>query len=376
MNYPEKIQAEITKRGGVVNYNEVIPEIRNNLLYYRDRAQQSVNIITKQLNLIIHVEIIEDFSFNAFATGESSFNFIGINRGTIATLSLVFSRIFADKNLFKFIGNTEVEESELPLLEDLSSNFEYTSDKLSFFNPPIDPIRRSTARHLINLALDFILAHEIGHIIRGHINFIQSKFHIKHDETRIVKNSDLHYRMSNKTLEMDADSWAVTMLLSSELNRVFGKLPIPGPEWKDIYQRPGIVLMQFGFAIATVFRIYGDQRLDQLNFENELYRKPRLRFVISMLEFSKHPDFLKLNETMKFDLTDKGIPINIYPTFDMIEEAFNVITGKEGSKVSISEAWGEIGIKQINTLIEFWNTELLKELENHAYLFLSKKNKI
>lgn len=376
MNYPEKIQAEITKRGGVVNYNEVIPEIRNNLLFYRERAQQSVNNISKQLNLIIRVEIIEDFSFNAFATGESGFNFIGINRGTIATLSLIFSRIFADKKLFKFIGNTEAEESDLPLLEDLSSNFEYTTDKLSSFNPPKDPIRRSTAKHLINLALDFILAHEIGHIIRGHINYIHSKFHTNHDEIGVVKNSAVHYPMANKTLEMDADSWAVTMLLSSELNRVFGKLPIPGPEWKEIYQMPGIVLMYFGFAIATVYRIYGDQRIDQSNFENEIYPKPRLRFVISMLELSKHPDFLKLNETMKFDLTEKGIPININPTFNMIEEAFNVITGKEGSKVSISEAWGEIGIKQINTLIEFWNTELLKELENHSYTFLSQKSKI
>lgn len=376
MKYPDEIQTVISKKGGVVKYEELSPGISQNLLYYRNRAQTSVKLINDQLRTNIQVEIIDDFGFNAFATGLNGFYFIGINRGVIATLSLVFNRIFADQNLFKFIGKYEIEESDLPLLEDLSVNFEFTVDKLTPFNPPKDPFRKSTSRHLVHLAIDFILAHEIGHIIRGHIDYIQNSFNLVHNEIDNIGTEDNLYPLTNKTLEMDADCWAVNMLLKNELNRVFGILPIPGPEWKEIYMMPGIVIMQFTFAIATVFRIYGDQRLDESGFGNEIYPKPRLRFVISMLELAKNKNFLNLNDKMKFDLNEKGVPKIVLPAFDMIEEAFNSITGKNSNKLSIEDAWGTIGIQQINTLFEFWNRHLSHILQAYSNITLFQLNKI
>lgn len=374
----EAIEKIIKKKGGRLNYTDLNPELKEFYEYFKIRAQESIHSIYKQLSGIsdISFDIIEDYSFNAFATGVGNFYFIGINRGTIATLALVFDRYFADRALFPFIGNIENESSDLPIIKNIALNYEYTVDELPYFEPPQDPTRNAVAKHLTKLAIDFILAHEIAHIILGHVDYLNSEYNIILDELSHSETDQTKNKKTRKSLEMDADAWATTILLSSEMRRVIGKLPIQGKEWKETYNRPGIVITYFTFAIATIFRIYGDQRLDNSKFENETYPQPRLRYVISMLQIAIDPDFLKLNEKMKFDLDKNGVPITVAAGFNIIEDAFNYITGKKPSTLSIIDAWGAIGFTQLNTLIDYWNFEIKEKLEKYSYIKLSNKVRV
>lgn len=377
---PESIiEKRIKKKGGRLNYEELHPKLKVHYSFVKERAEKTISAMVKQLKGVkkISFDIIDDYSFNAFATGVGHNYFIGINKGAIATLSLVFNRLLADKAIFPFIGDINNEKENLPLLENIYINYEATIDSLPLFYPPQDPVRNIIAEHMTRLALDFLLGHEMTHIIKGHISYLSQEFKVNvNDELSLHRIEKKRQRTISKTMEMDADSFATTMLLSSEINRCTGKLPLRGKEWEDLYSRPGFILLIFSIVISTLFRIFGDKRLNESTFELEPYPKPRLRFVIAMLQIASDPDFLKLNKETKYDLDKNGVPITISAGFKLVEDAFQHITGKESSGLSIKDAWGELGFSQINKLINFWNSGFFKDLEKHSYIQLFKKENL
>jgi len=374
----EIIERTIRLNGGRLDFSELGEELKVSYALVKHRAEKSIEIIANQLNGIekISFDIIDNYSFNAFATGINHHYFIGINRGTIATLSLIFDRLLADKEVLKLFGDVTKEKDDLPLFDNVKISYEATTKMLPQFSPPQCPVRFAFSKHMTRMAFDFILAHEIGHIISGHISLSQIKHNMLMDEISMVDDAEVVKKMMKKTLEMDADIWATTILLSSEINRITGRSPLPGKEWTDFYNRPGMVLMQFAFVVSTIFKLFGDNRLDNNTFKLESYPKPRLRCFISMLAIKSNLDFIELNKKTNYDLDKFGIPISISAAFNLIESAFENITGKKSSSQSIDDAWGELGMNQINLLVEYWNTNLLNELKEISYLKIFEKETI
>ncbi len=366
-----RIEKEIQKEGGRLKLNELNAKYAEFLSMQLDRFQQAANFIVKQLNSIDYIEvgIIDNYGFNAFAIGQNGKYFIGINRGLIATISLMFSRLFADKEFLEFVGDVEKENDNLPLIDNISPNFEATVNNLPTFKPPQDPTRRETARLFSWLAYDLILAHELGHIIRGHTDLYASKGNFSLSENEVIK-ANRAFKLERKTLEMDADIWACNMLLTTELNRCLGRTGIPGEHWKWSYERPGVILLNFSFVVSTVFKIFGDTRLDYKPFEEQLYPVPRLRFIISKLRIADNPEFNKINEKGWVDIDENGVPIHVKLAFDTIEEAFKKITGKDNDKVSAKDARGDMGKKQLNVLRTHWNNELIRKLKPFSHIKL------
>jgi len=378
MDNESEIEKIIQKKGGRLDYSGLDENLKRGFELVKFRAEGAIEVFATQLVGInnIFFDIIDDYSFNAFATGINNTYFIGINRGTIATLSLIFDRMLADNEIFSYIGNTELEKKELPLLENISTNFEYIVNMVPPFSPPQCPVRRAVSKRMTELALDFILAHEITHIINGHVAFGAYKLDMAMDEMATFKEEETRKMMINKTLEMDADALATTILLTSELNICLGKAPLPGNEWLDIYKNPGIVLMQFSFVISTIFKIFGDQRLNNSTFETDAYPKPRLRLVISMLEIKSNPEFLLINERANFNLDENEIPITIEAGFKIIEAAFERITGKKSNTLSIDDARGQLGFNQINKMVDFWNSDLKNTLQKYAHKWVFEKESV
>ena len=371
MSIESRIEEEIRKSGGRLNLDEVGKNHSEYLSLQLSRFRQATNFIVNQVPSIkyIEVDLIDNYTFNAFAKGEKGKYFIGINRGLLATVSLIFSRLFGEKEFLPFIGDVNNEKDDLPLIGNVSPNFEATVDNLPIFDPPQDPMRRETARLFSWLAFDLILAHELGHIIRGHADLYESKIDFHLDEIEIIK-SNRAFKLERKTLEMDADMWACNMLLTTELSRCLGKLGIPNENWKWSYERPGVILLNFSLIVSTVFKIFGDRRLEYELFEDQLYPVARLRFVISELRIADNPEFKEINKNINFDLDKNGVPINVRLAFDIIENAFKKITGKENDDISATEARGILGQKQLNTLRTHWNEELIEKLKPFSHIRL------
>jgi len=370
------IEQRIRRRGGILSTENMPPEFGKSINYVKSRANSLIEHLRDQIRNLgpIEFDIIDNYAFNAFATGHNSEYFIGVNRGTIATLGLVFDRMLADKNVLKFIGDNTIEDDDLPLLDNLTMNFEATVDMLPRFNPPKCPTRNYFSKHFSRMALDFIISHEITHIINGHVDMGKSLHNMHLEEIGMNNDTSIEKGMISKSFELDADTWATKMLLSSEIRRCFGENPLPSKEAKDFYSRPGMVLMQFSIVLATIFRIFGDQRLNTVSFETDTYPKPRLRFVISKLIIAQEEDFLRLNSKMNFDLDEFGVPIIVGPSFNLIEEAFETITGIQRNSTSSSEARSDVGISQINSVIRYWNNNLIDSLKRFSYIKTLPKN--
>ncbi len=367
----EDIEEVIKEMGGRINYGEMPDMLASDFKYLKERAEGTLNSVMINIPEIkeISFDFINDYSFNAFAMGINQRYFIGMNRGTIATISLIYDRFFADKDIFRLIGNPELEDHNLPKIPNITLNYGEIVEGVPLFPRPKDTTRRAFVQMFVLLTFDFILAHEITHIVNGHVDLFGEELGVILDELKIQDSISANFSLIRKTMEMDADCGASATLLSSEIGKVIGKFPIH-PQWTELYSMPGMVLLHFSFVISTLFRTFGDQRLDNNAFESDTYPQPRLRFVISMLRIAHLPAFIELNQKMNFDLDENDVPITVAAGFKIVEEAFSKIMGFESSTVSVEDAWGEIGFNQIDKLRKFWNDELMGKLQKYSYVEL------
>ncbi len=86
--------------------------------------------------------------------------------------------MIADPQILPFIGNAEEEVVDLPLIPDLGPDFSQALASVPQFPRPRDPWRRSFARRLWELALDFLTAHEFAHIASGHVDYMEENLDI------------------------------------------------------------------------------------------------------------------------------------------------------------------------------------------------------
>jgi hypothetical protein len=340
----------------------------------KNRAEEIIKIVLDQIPAIksIEFDIINNYDFNAFAMGSGGNYFIGINRGTIATLLIIYDRLLVDKQFMPFIGDINLESDGFPLMDNITMNYAKMVGGLEFFGKPKDPLRNFYAGHLVKQSLDFILAHEISHIVHGHVDYIKSEFNLQLDELNFSRNKIVDYNLFSKVIELDADEGAANTLLGSELMKVLNKRPRP-EKLENLYKSPGMILLQFSICSSIIFKIFGDQRLSNIGFIKERYPRPRLRNAITLLAVGENYIFKQLQEKMKFDLDSFNIPISAKAGFDSVEKDFERITGKKSNEESIKDAWGKIGIDQINVLRNEWNTNLRDKLQNYAFIKLSDK---
>src|SRR5207247_2276124 len=80
----------------------------------------------------------------------------------------------------------------------------------------------------------------------------------------------------SQTMEMDADSTAVLISLSSEWAKVSGTISRP----YDFYRYPGQVMLFWSYAVSSLCRIFGDARLAGTNLEDQDHPPWRLRSVM------------------------------------------------------------------------------------------------
>lgn len=322
----------------------------------------------------IHFDFIDSWRFNALAIPGDGKYFIGVTRGAVATLGVLFDRMLADPQILPFIGNPEEEVADLPLLPDIGTDFVQSVASVPTFPRPQDPARQGTARRLAELALDFLTAHEFAHIANGHLDYLnanQGRLAIDEvsGETWAPRSSES--ALISQTMEMDADGTAVLLSLFNEWGRVTGLRLRPGPEWDDIYSRPGIVSLQWSWAVSSLFRLLGEARLTDGDVTTEDYPRPRLRSVMVQQAAQRvpRPQGLDTHPAFVGDEAHK-IPAIKAGQLD-VERIFSQLTGQTEAAEGLDDAWGDVGQSQMYRLQDYWRTKLKGELLEFAYKPLS-----
>jgi hypothetical protein len=280
MDDADKFPTEVEGFGRRLDKASLHPELRS-LDYVAGRARGFLQQAATALREMppIHFDFIDSWYFNAVADvfpGDGRY-FIGVTRGAVATLGVLFDRMLADPQILRFVGNAQEEVVDLPLIPELGPDFRQALASVPQFPGPRDPWRRSVAHKLQDLALDFVTAHEFAHIANGHLDYLKKNLDISAiDEVGRMAWAPHtpEYPLIRQTMEMNADTYATHLSLRSEWGKVVGASPKPDPDsdWHDHYNRPDMVALFWSYAISALCRIFGEERLTEGNMSRSIRR--------------------------------------------------------------------------------------------------------
>ena len=351
--------------GGRLDPMNLHPSTAEGLNQAADRARGFLQTAAAALPNLppIYFGYFNNSEFNAVAFREDGRYFIGVSRGAAAILAVLFDRMLADPRILPIWNRDppEVDAADLPLIPDLGPDFLHAVASVPLFSGPRHPARQAAAGLMKAAAFDFLIAHEFAHIANGHIDYLNSVRGVSAiDEVGDTPESS-ETALIRQTMEMDADGTAVWISLGSDWRKV-------AMAREEYYRYPGIVSLIWSYAVSSLCRVFGDNRLTGGDVMQESYPRWRLRSVMIQQETGRvpRPDRLQTNPALVGDEHHR-IPAAIKAAHEDVERIFSLLTGKPESMEGLDEAWGDVGKSQKRRLQEYWRTELRGELLRFAY---------
>lgn len=230
----------VLRRGGVVPKDA--GPCRQGFDQLVQRAYQIVGRFTTQDRIDrLYIDFVGRKNPGAFAFSRSGFDFLAIHSGYVEMMWL-YNVLMSSPTTLPRIGNSalEVAHTRLDLMNPRSA-------PKSTFRRPFEPIRAAYAEHLCMYAFDFLIAHELAHLLHGHLTFIEAKRPLD--------------PLISHALENDADHFAVNTILSEAVG--FVQQPDLAADLASIYQHPVRGMFVPMFAVAVLYRL---QWLDDMVF--------------------------------------------------------------------------------------------------------------
>ncbi len=225
----------------------------------------------------VEVGLIENLGFNASTTIEDGKAFVGIYYGTYMLLQHIFYRMLARPDVLTHIGDPTAEAKVESDLKDASpprnlDELLQLTGEIQNVPKPVDPVRAAYARMLWEQACEFIVNHEIGHLLYGHVGLLQERTNVRIVDERPM---GIEPRLL-QTLEMDADTFAVAQA-TAYLNPAFFSVGHVLPS------------KQAPFIFAATFATYATERLFGFgtNGPGNRYPSPDMRRRILIYTFEK-----------------------------------------------------------------------------------------
>jgi hypothetical protein len=279
------IQFEFGTRLDIENYPDVpaFPAY----MHTREVALELINSASEHFPNLpqIHFDFINASEVNAVAFKHNEQYFIGITAGAISMLHLVLDRILANPKTFPNIGNPTAERDDLPQVP------WSILDPERLFKMGVRPIlpqdskRVMYSKHLADQALMFLLGHEIAHISRGHVDYLDSK-------TGSPFVAELGWKgkgeaeIERQAIEVDADRRSVyartnSMFMTANANKTIA------PAWQDAPASIESFQYDWAFAVNVLFRLFGDKRFSGFNLDLNPYPPLPLRRRMAM-DYASH----------------------------------------------------------------------------------------
>jgi hypothetical protein len=318
----------------------------------------------------IYFDFIYNPEVNAYAFKDEGRYFMGITTGLMFMAEFVFFRMPSDGRIFSNIGNSAVEQGSFPPLSDYTTDAQEMSRKGVHTGPPKDPGRFVYAVDLLTSAMFFVIGHELAHITRGHVDFLDSQ-----NGTPIISecdepNKDVlgaawnlpieQKKAERQAIEMDADQRSVRSSIASVKNK------LESPEMAVMLNgRNTIECLLFDWSVAmnTFFRLFGDLRATQTNVQLGYYPPmPLRRFMAvkmaagAVITAWKAP----IAATDAIRLLRDGA---VYP-----ETMFQILTGQPSGN-GVNDAFGQEGDEYSIKLYRYWKETLAPKIQKHAFEF-------
>lgn len=192
----------------------------NMLQYFKMEIEHILN----QINGLKAYKICfsDNKSFNAKVRIDGKMKTIEINIGVIMFIYHLSFLVMMNEKFFPGLGEgetmnqTNIYDFELPKIELREDKFK----EINFYSGPSDPKRAAVAQVIAMFGTEFVLFHEMGHILGGHLEYIKDILGIH--ELLAQGSEQVVFEKTNddetyQTIEMDADAIAIHLLLENTL---------------------------------------------------------------------------------------------------------------------------------------------------------------
>ena len=238
----------------------------------------------------IHFDFIHDGNINAYAFKSEGRYFVGVTTGTLYMLQVVLSRMLAERALFPGYGMPECEVDELPPLKSYVAHAQAMCDAGLKLVLPRTLARFQCSGYFFFNAFLFLLGHEIAHIARGHVDYLEAEAgspFVAELTSGIASTPEIE----RQTIEMDADMRSIrAMAASLELtNRNATRFQRP---WTSSLPDLETLIWDWAFAMHTLFRLFGDIQFRTSELTTQAYPPLPVRRAIaratSYMAFAVH----------------------------------------------------------------------------------------
>jgi hypothetical protein len=246
--------------GGLFDESRVKPPFNQLYLHHQTRFKSHIQSIERirpaETRLRIEMDFADSPKFNAFAFPHNDQYFVGVPFGTVLILNDLYLRIMASQDVLLQIGEptSQPKPALLDCILATADGLPTTADNpLGLSVGPTDPIREAYADYLIQIAFEFLFAHEYQHIEGGHLNWILNRGRRMICEYWSDK-LQAEETLDKQVLEIDADAAAIRWSLKITMDKSNDHWRVP-PALADLLTIPENRLGAWLFATGALFRL-------------------------------------------------------------------------------------------------------------------------
>lgn len=310
----------------------------------------------------IYFDFVQNATVNACAFKAEGRYFIAFNTGTRFMLELIFFRMLADGRIYPSVGDAGAEVNNL-------ANFDYSMNAdeslLAGIRPsrPKSDLRWSFACELMRKAFYFIIGHEIAHISRGHVDYLNSKYGNPFLPEIAWNLPTGPGEVERQALEADADKRSVLSAMVSA--KTMHETPVSEvPPWVQGRHFMDDLLFDWSFAMNVFFRVFGDIKVHEADVSASSYPPEPLRrfmatlsahhFICALLKAPDEATVVSMIEALK-----NGA---VYT-----EIGFDKIMGHEYTPGGLEDAFSDRGFQYAMELEAYWMKTLWPKVRKFAF---------
>lgn len=226
----------------------------------------------------VHMFYVNNGAYNSDAIIHNGQYFIALYAGVVASLVYIFRRILADPDTLRHIGDPGLESSDIPILKGHPFHLHYLINEPGITPDPKDLTRIQHSALLIEIAVDFFVAHEFAHHACGHTEYFRrymGRNWIPAVPSHVKFQSEDEY-LASHAVEFHADSLAIRNAIVTMDKRL--RTPsIVADEFQQFYKDRRYALFDLFFSISTFYRMMINRSLDLDNPLNESHPHPLIR---------------------------------------------------------------------------------------------------
>jgi hypothetical protein len=272
----------ITEHGTVLNFDQFRPPFDEIAREFVEKGQNLYESLRPHMKPAwksrpLTVFIVDNPQLNAIADCSGDSDCIYIFRGVLEKLYGTLLGLLSIPEFLPWLGNANGEDARHIIPADGFTAIPLLLSASEIEGPalfPSDEKRRMVAEWLAELALEFLIYHELGHVIGGHLEIRKDGFLPISEFVQFIPKSDGCHL--SHVLEWDADAFAcfITSAIHTNAKLVESLCDAIRPNYRE---PKDFAVLTYLVAIGTIFRLLDPSRRRKIQESESSHPHPAIR---------------------------------------------------------------------------------------------------